>query len=288
MLNDCCAPCPEVQTVNVPGVEGPAGTDGADGVDGVNAYTLTTADFVVPAAAANVNVQVGNSSWMVVGQKVVVTGPAHFTVMAKPSINSATLRFEDYEGDVATGTNIPTASAVGPSGTQPSLAGLAASGANSDITSLTGLTTPLSVAQGGTGGANVGAATRSLLCRERLLGLIIGADMNSTDGQAIGGLPSKYTITKILVTNASISLTTAAGGFYFGQVPPNEKTGTAIVAAAQVYSALTAASKKLSLTLTATIGTDVLTAATIYLSLTTAQGAPATADVYVFGEDLAP
>lgn len=40
--------------------------------------------------------------------------------------------------------------------------GAAASGANSDITSLTGLTTALSVAQGGTGATNAGAARTSL------------------------------------------------------------------------------------------------------------------------------
>ena len=46
----------------------------------------------------------------------------------------------------------------------------AASGANSDITSITGLTTPLTVAQGGTGGASSASARASL-------GLVIGTDV---------------------------------------------------------------------------------------------------------------
>jgi hypothetical protein len=49
---------------------------------------------------------------------------------------------------------------------------------------------------------------------------------------------------------------------------------------------LTAAGKFIDLTIDSgyTSGGDVLTASNIYLSLTTPQGAAATADVYVFGD----
>lgn len=113
----------------------------------------------------------------------------------------------------------------------------------------------------------------------RILARLIGANMNVTTDQAFNGLPALYTIDYILITNASISLTTCAGGFYTAAA----KGGTAIVAAAQVYSALTTAAKILKATIAVT---DKRTEATLYLNLTTAQGAAATADVYIVGTPL--
>ncbi len=88
----------------------------------------------------------------------------------------------------------------------------------------------------------------------------------------------KYSVEYIVVTNASLSLTTAAGGFYTAA----SKSG-AIVAAGQVYSALTAATKFIKATLTGTALTDLQAGTNLYFSLTTGQGAAATADIYVFG-----
>lgn len=107
-------------------------------------------------------------------------------------------------------------------------------------------------------------------------------NFNSTADQAFTIASTKYIIRRIVVVNASISLTTAAGGFYSNA----GKAGTIIVAAAQVYSALTTTAKFIDATLTAVMGTDVLTSATIYLSLTTAQGVAATADIFILGESV--
>ena len=117
-----------------------------------------------------------------------------------------------------------------------------------------------------------------------LLGQLISANMNSTADQqiVIFSAPAKYIIRRIVATNASISLTTAAGGVY----PAVSKGGTAIVASGQAYSGLTASGKFIDLTIASgyTSGGDVLTVGSIYLSLTTPQGAAATADIYVFGD----
>ena len=111
-----------------------------------------------------------------------------------------------------------------------------------------------------------------------MLGRLLSANMNSTSDQAIYVVSSNYVLYGILVTNASTSLTTAAGGVYTAA----SKGGTAIVASTQVYTALTGSTKALWLTIAAA-GQDKLTAAPIYLSLTTGQGSAATADAYVFG-----
>lgn len=107
-----------------------------------------------------------------------------------------------------------------------------------------------------------------------------GANFNSTsDQQLTPTFSGKFRIKRVVVTNASISLTTAAGGFY----PAAAKGGTAIVASSQVYTALTGSSLALECTLNN--ASAVLAPATpVYLSLTTPQGAAATADIYVYGD----
>jgi len=114
----------------------------------------------------------------------------------------------------------------------------------------------------------------------RLLGKIVGANMNSTSDQAIAIGAAKYFIDKVVVTNASTSLTLAVGGLY----TTTSKGGSQILANTQVFSALTASTK--IILLSSLITADVLTASQLYLSLTTAQGSAATADVYLYGYEL--
>ena len=117
------------------------------------------------------------------------------------------------------------------------------------------------------------------MIKQVMLGKKISANMNTTTDQAIIINSSNYVIRRILVTNASASLTLGAGGIYTAA----SKGGTAVVAAGQVYSALTNSAKILDLTLAVT---DRRTEDTLYLSLTSALGSTATADIYIFGDKL--
>jgi hypothetical protein len=140
-------------------------------------------------------------------------------------------------------------------------------------------------ANGGTGATSGPDATRALGTTYRLLGVIKNADFNSIADQPIIGFPSKWIPRRIVAQNASISMTSAAGGLYTGA----GKTGIVIVPASQVYSSLTTAGAFLDLTLDTTAGGPtfvVLTATTIFFALTSAQGVAATGDIYIWGEDI--
>lgn len=129
--------------------------------------------------------------------------------------------------------------------------------------------------------------------QSNVLATLLSADFNSILDQTLQ-LPNTITafqITGIIVTNPSTSLTTAVGGFY----PTTAKGGTAIVAASQVYSSLTLATKLLACTLSSGGSTtrysssnvDVIDGyPTIYFSLSTAQGIASTGDIYVLGNNL--
>lgn len=105
-----------------------------------------------------------------------------------------------------------------------------------------------------------------------------GANLNITTDQAFTkvGAFTNYKITTITGRGLTGNALIAAGGVY----PAAAKAGTAIVAAAQLWAALSALGKVLDLTLAALA--DAQTATPI-LSLTTAAGGASTADVFIYG-----
>lgn len=126
----CCTPCDGIQTVQVPGTPGATGAAGADGNDGANAFTLTTAAFVMPPYGANVSVLVLDTSWMVEGQVLVIEVCGSMQVASVVSANQATLTNLEsaggaYSTNVPPGTNVNAGSKVSPGGMQGQAGGTA-------------------------------------------------------------------------------------------------------------------------------------------------------------------
>lgn len=70
----CCQPtCDSPEVIQVPGPAGANGVNGTNGTNGVDAFTLVTADFVMPGELLTVVATVGNTSWMAIGEIVWVT-----------------------------------------------------------------------------------------------------------------------------------------------------------------------------------------------------------------------
>lgn len=150
----------------------------------------------------------------------------------------------------------------------------------------TSLAVVVPVSQGGTGATSEGGARAGLGVQGApvLAATLNAANFNiATDQPLTITLPagySKWQIDTVRVSNPSVSLTTAVGGIYSGA----GKTGVQIVSAAQVYAALTTnAANTSGSAMSATVSNvAAYNLGAIYFSLTTPQGAPATADINVW------
>lgn len=93
---------------------------GSDGLNGYNAYTRTTAGFVVPNVGDSVTINVSTlgqytGEWAVLGQVVYIQGAGYYKVTA---IGTTSLDVENlgYTGNAAPLTSITTNAAVSPAG----------------------------------------------------------------------------------------------------------------------------------------------------------------------------
>jgi len=112
----------------------------------------------------------------------------------------------------------------------------------------------------------------------RLIAAYQGINLNAVADTVAAVVDSNsWQPTSMIVTNASVSLTTAQLSVYTG---PNA-TGT-LLFGPRALTALTDANKVDS---SAPNATDRRTVNNLYLRCTTAQGAAATADVYIYGYD---
>lgn len=141
---DCQCACPDPVITEIPGVEG------ASGDNGLPAYTLTTADFVVPPLGSNVAVTVESVEWLggdpslgpVEGAYVLIPTAGYFTVLSFAG-STIVLTYLDITQNTHVGETIPAGRPVLPTGPQ------LVAGAMTGLTSLAG----------GTGSTTLAAAT---------------------------------------------------------------------------------------------------------------------------------
>ena len=113
----------------------------------------------------------------------------------------------------------------------------------------------------------------------RLIGSAQSVNLNSVGDTTAPILVSgRVSVASVIVTNASTDLTTAQLAVYTAPAAG----GTAVKSAA----ALTANTTAAKVNVLAATSTDAITGPNLYVRCTTAQGAAATADVFIYGYDL--
>ena len=113
----------------------------------------------------------------------------------------------------------------------------------------------------------------------RLLASYQGVNLNAAGDTVLPiNNTTSYSVSNVIVTNASTSLTTAAAGLF--TAPSAGGTGIVANAALSALSASTVVSQR------TVASTAAQTGQNLYVNVGTAQGAAATMDVYVYGYDL--
>jgi hypothetical protein len=100
----------------VSGTRGASGFSGFSGPVGGNAYSTTSALFVMPSPLANVTVTVDTTAWIAVGQVVYVETAGYFTVYSIGGATSVVLTNTGYAGNAAAATNIASGQQIAPAG----------------------------------------------------------------------------------------------------------------------------------------------------------------------------
>jgi hypothetical protein len=126
------------------GTRGASGFSGYSGETGTDAFTLTSALFIMPSPSSNVTVSVVDTSWMVSGQVVYVQTAGYFTISSITNSTTVVLTNTGYAGNAAAATNITSGKKVGPAGIS------GASGASASSNTITTGTTSITTNYSGT------------------------------------------------------------------------------------------------------------------------------------------
>jgi hypothetical protein len=233
----CCQPCDsDPIVVNTPGPQGAAGTNGTNGANGENAFSYTTASFIVPAFGSSVVVPVANTSFLpesVAGQFFVsVQGCGYLQVTDVTGLN-VTLR-NPAAGVLSIPNAIPTtlipsgslvtlAGAVGPQGPAGAAGGASSAGTyivRTPDASIPGATALDSLSAGylktqGSGGFGSVSTVASVPVGDISGVLPIakgGTNLSATptNGQLLIGNGSGYTLAS-LTAGSNVTITPGAG-----------------------------------------------------------------------------
>jgi hypothetical protein len=111
----------------IPGPQGPAGADGADGTNGtngVNAYTTLSANYNMPGEGITIDVEVGTTAWMVIGQILYVETWGYMevdTILSGTVVRLLNLKnttAHEYDSNANVGIQASANSKVSPGGLQ--------------------------------------------------------------------------------------------------------------------------------------------------------------------------
>ncbi len=133
------------------GTRGASGFSGYSGDAGTDAYTSTTALFIMPSPSSNVTVSVADTSWIVAGQVVYVQTAGYFLVASITNSTTVVLTNTGYAGNAAAATSIASGKKVGTAGIS------GASGASASSNTITTGTTTVSTNYTGTTTAGSGS-----------------------------------------------------------------------------------------------------------------------------------
>jgi hypothetical protein len=154
---NCCLPCDDVVTTQIPGPPGEPAEDCAPCADGLNAYSLMTANFIQPAVGATVLVTVQNSSWAAIFMDVFQESGGYYRVNGIPDSTHLLLLNRGYTANAAPGATVPAGSRITTAGEKGSTG---AAGGGGDLLSANNLN---DVANAATSRTNLGLGALAVL-----------------------------------------------------------------------------------------------------------------------------
>lgn len=265
------------------GNPGSAGATGPTGPTGQAAYTLTTAAYTQPAAAATVTVSVQSSTWLAVGSLVRTPG-GDYEVTALPSTTSVTLENLGYPGAVSPGATVASGSSVTATGARGADGADGASGATAAWSAATAYTAGMIATLAGVSYVCVlGHTNQTPPNVTYWTAQIAEGDSRLSDTRT--PTDGSVTAAKIAPATNGFVLTTAAGAATWAQIVDANVSSSAAIAGTKISPDF--GSQNLVTTGTASVGALTCTGLTVNGSGAVAITAQSTATSVTISQALA-